>query len=180
MELNFVAWPAKSGQALLFPASPLVRSSTDFQGSYPVPIQRWSYPHILDLTQSMTQSQVRVYYIRKLVEYVWGYGEAGNGKFQSRYIYDGSSHSMGPFGGIFNLRRWINPENPANHYVNDYDLAAVLQLGCAVALGITGSEIFDSRWVVQYPSGYIAPGQLFGEAQTSKQCNNPFWNTQST
>ncbi|KAK4209235.1 hypothetical protein QBC37DRAFT_404545 [Rhypophila decipiens] len=181
MELSFVAWPAKNGagngNGVIYPPGPLVQSFTDFQGCYPVPVQRWSYPNMLELAQNLnvTRDQLRILYVRRLVNYVWSYGEAGSGRFQSRYITDGSGHSMGPFGGVFALSKWIRP--PANHYVNDYDLAAVIQLGCAVALGITGNEIFESRWVVQYPSGYIQPGQLFGEGQTSQQCNNPFWNT---
>ncbi|KAM7215261.1 hypothetical protein V8F06_009312 [Rhypophila decipiens] len=181
MELSFVAWPAKNGAGnglgVVYPPGPLVQSFTDFQGYYPVPVQRWSYPNLLELAQNLnvTRDRLKILYVQRLVNYVWGYGEAGNGRFQSRYVTDGSGHSMGPFGGVFALTKWIRP--PANHYVNDYDLAAVIQLGCAVALGITGNEIFESRWVVQYPSGYIYPGQLFGEGQTSQQCNNPFWNT---
>ncbi|GAB1316072.1 hypothetical protein MFIFM68171_06282 [Madurella fahalii] len=103
--------------------------------------------------------------------------ESGKGTFQSRYILSSSSHGMAPFGGTFLLKTWINPPNPNNHYVNDFDLAAVLQLGCAVTLGITGNELFDSRWIVQSPFGYLVPGQMFGERATSTQCNNPYWNT---
>ncbi|KAM7191497.1 hypothetical protein V8F33_008848 [Rhypophila sp. PSN 637] len=181
MELNFVAWPATNGAGnglgVVYPPGPLVKSFTDFQGYYPVPVQRWSYPNMLELAENLdvTRARLKILYVRRLVNYVWGYGEAGSGRFQSRYITDGSGHHMGPFGGVFALSTWIRP--PVNHYVNDYDLAAVIQLGCAVALGVTGNEIFESRWVVQYPSGYIKPGQLFGEGQTSQQCNNPFWNT---
>jgi hypothetical protein len=180
MELNFVAWPATAVTAVrnpLNPASPLIRSQPDFGGSYPVPVLRYAFPNIWDpsiTVGTLTRGQALAAYARNLMRNVWTYGQAGNVSFQNQFFMSG--FGIGPFGGTFNVTIFFNPGG--RRYANDWDLAAVVQLGSAVGLGISGAELLDSIWVIQYPFGYIREGQLFG-ANQPLNCNNPYYRSQS-
>jgi len=180
MELNFVAWPATAATPArnpLYPASPIIHSQPDFGGSYPAQVLRYAFLNIWDpsiTVGTLTRSGALIVYAQNLMRNVWEYGQASHASFQSQFFNSG--YGMGPFGGIFNIAAYFNPVG--TRYPNDWDLAAVVQLGSAVGLGINGEELLDSFWVVQYPFGYIRAGQLFGGNQPLN-CNNPYFRSPS-
>jgi len=90
-------------------------------------------------------------------------------------ILGAAGYDTGRYGGVFNLTKWSNPQIGMS--LNCYDLAAVVQLACCLALDTVGAELITTSWVYQTPNGYVPDGELFG--WNGVPCNNPFYNNAS-
>lgn len=174
LELSFAlcsAFPNNTSNTPLWPPISSIDSQPDLGGSYPVAVQRYAFPNLSELGPTMltTQAQAYQWYVARMVSNVWA-----NGVGNPCQTYDSkigkSGFNMAGLGGVFDLKRWISIIDTCNCF----DLAAVMQLGCAIALSATGSEYLRSNWVFQGPYGYVPEGELFGQP-TIPNCNNPFY-----
>ncbi|KAJ5190131.1 uncharacterized protein N7498_009116 [Penicillium cinerascens] len=178
LELSFAVYPLPPNNANpnpLWPESGILESQPDFRSSYPVVVQRYAFPNLaqLGLVPNNLDQALR-WYIYFMVANIWNLGN-GNPPIPYDSNLGASGFNMNDTGGVFALTQWI--QGPPNT-CNSLDLAAVLQLGCSIALSPTGSEILRSTWVFQYPRGYILNGELFGQPQFIG-CNNPFYLNQA-
>ena len=114
------------------------------------------------------------WYTKRSLGAIW---TSGNPHKDGRPRFDSESgaslYSMTAVGGSFDLNRWYADCLP-NGPCNSYDLAAMIQLACAVLINPDGVEFVRSRWVFQQPNGFVMPGTLYGRDDVST-CNNPFF-----
>lgn len=174
LELSFALWPAfpnNTSNTPLWPPISSLDSQPDLGGSYPVAVQRYAFPNLSELgsTTLTTQAQAFQWYVAQMVSNVWANG-VGNPPQSYDSVNGVSGFKMGGLGGVFDLKRWISVTGTCNCF----DLAAVMQLGCTIALTATGSEYLRSNWIFQQPYGYVPKGELFGQP-TVPNCNNPFY-----
>lgn len=156
----------------LFPTTNIVDSQPDLGGSYPVAVQRYAFPNLSQLGPAMLTSQLQAFqwYVAQMVSNVWANG-VGDPDHPYDSVNGASGFAMARLGGVFDLQRWISTDTVT---CNCYDLAAVMQLGCTIALTATGSEYLRSIWVFQEPYGYVRQGECFGQPKFPN-CNNPFY-----
>lgn len=145
-------------------------SRINLSPGYPIGLFRMFSPSPTEIPND--SNDILAWYIQRAMDVIWD-PTSIKPRYDTRY--GGSYYNMTSVGGSFNLDGWINKSFPA---CNSYDLAAIAQLACTILVDNSGNELVDSRWVYQYPNGYINKGPLYGWVPFGGDhlnCNSPFW-----
>ena len=207
MELCFV-FGSLAPHGPLVPDHESTAARPDFNDQYPIDIFRL---FLLDQLSVNQQASPLVWYVQNVISTIWDMGTTPHPEFPGRrqVVKDvssspGESSYISPppapimptetnpppnairrdfraqNGGFFELRQWVAGSFST---CNAFDLAAITQLACSIALDNDGNEILDSRWVTgvgnpslgQHDFGYMSPGVLFGWPKYP-QANSPVFN----